>query len=234
MTQIQLHRPVQGICKDYARPHSLWAVPSSHMVFFRKIQIWQHFPLGRIGLMAFRVQMPPKERACPGRSETIKVSAKHRISGNRTVDPFPEGLQMAMFGMGCFWGAERKFWVQKDVYSTQVGYAGGFTPNPIYKEVCSGMTGHAEVVRVVYHPDKICFEKLLKVFWESHDPTQGMRQGNDIGTQYRSAIYPYTQEQMAAALKSKEAYQKDVRLGPLVALLPLNQKVTGSNSTPEI
>ncbi|XP_067880203.1 mitochondrial peptide methionine sulfoxide reductase isoform X2 [Heterodontus francisci] len=157
------------------------------MIFLREMQIWQHFPLGRIGRMSFRVQMPPKERACPGRTEAIEVS-----------------------GMGCFWGAERKFWVQKGVYSTQVGYAGGFTPNPTYKEVCAGMTGHAEVVRVVYNPDKIHFEKLLKVFWESHDPTQGMRQGNDIGTQYRSVIYPYTQEQMAAALKSKEAYQEEL------------------------
>uniref|UniRef100_UPI00398F61C6 mitochondrial peptide methionine sulfoxide reductase isoform X2 n=1 Tax=Pristiophorus japonicus TaxID=55135 RepID=UPI00398F61C6 len=178
------------------------------MIFFRKLRIWQHFRLGRIGLMASQVQMPPKEQTTPGRPEAMKVSAKHHVSGNRTVGPFPEGLQMAMFGMGCFWGAERKFWLQKGVYSTQVGYAGGFTPNPIYKEVCAGMTGHAEVVRVVYYPDKISFEKLLKVFWESHNPTQGMRQGNDIGTQYRSVIYPYTQEQMAAALKSKEAYQE--------------------------
>ncbi|XP_072413658.1 mitochondrial peptide methionine sulfoxide reductase isoform X2 [Chiloscyllium punctatum] len=135
---------------------------------------------------------------------------KHHVNGNRTVEPFPEGLQMVMFGMGCFWGAERKFWAQGGVYSTQVGFAGGFKPNPNYKEVCSGMTGHAEVVRVVYHPDKICFENLLKVFWENHDPTQGMQQGNDIGIQYRSVIYPYTQEQMAAALKSKEAYQKEL------------------------
>ncbi|XP_043538251.1 mitochondrial peptide methionine sulfoxide reductase isoform X4 [Chiloscyllium plagiosum] len=158
--------------------------------------------------MTSRVQMLSKEQVCDRKDNAIKVSAKHHVNGNRTVEPFPEGLQMVMFGMGCFWGAERKFWVQEGVYSTQVGFAGGFKPNPNYKEVCSGMTGHAEVVRVVYHPDKICFEKLLKVFWESHDPTQGMQQGNDIGTQYRSVIYPYTQEQMAAALKSKEAYQK--------------------------
>eukprot|EP00075_Anas_platyrhynchos_P021952 XP_027311205.1 mitochondrial peptide methionine sulfoxide reductase isoform X2 [Anas platyrhynchos] len=124
------------------------------------------------------------------------------------VEPFPEGTQMAMFGMGCFWGAERKFWRQKGVYSTQVGYAGGYTPNPTYKEVCSGKTGHTEAVRVVYQPENISFEKLLKVFWENHDPTQGMRQGNDFGTQYRSAIYTFSQEQMEAALKSKEEYQK--------------------------
>ncbi|XP_033860636.1 mitochondrial peptide methionine sulfoxide reductase isoform X4 [Acipenser ruthenus] len=115
---------------------------------------------------------------------------------------------MAMFGMGCFWGAERKFWTQKGVYSTQVGYAGGYTPNPSYEEVCSGKTGHTEIVRVVYNPGKVCFEKLLKVFWESHNPTQGMRQGNDTGTQYRSAIYTYTQEQMDTVNRSKEEYQK--------------------------
>ncbi|XP_048793438.1 mitochondrial peptide methionine sulfoxide reductase isoform X3 [Lagopus muta] len=133
---------------------------------------------------------------------------KHHVNGNRMVEPFPEGTQMAIFGMGCFWGAERKFWRQKGVYSTHVGYAGGYTPNPTYKEVCSGRTGHMEAVRVVYQPENISFEKLLKVFWENHDPTQGMRQGNDIGTQYRSAIYTFSPEQMEAALKSKEEYQK--------------------------
>ncbi|XP_054618514.1 mitochondrial peptide methionine sulfoxide reductase isoform X4 [Dunckerocampus dactyliophorus] len=115
---------------------------------------------------------------------------------------------MVMFGMGCFWGAERKLWRQKGVYSTQVGYAGGYTPNPTYKEVCSGMTGHAEVVRVVFHPNQISFASLLKVFWESHDPTQGMRQGNDVGTTYRSAIYAYTQQQLEEALASRDQYQK--------------------------
>uniref|UniRef100_A0A4W3JTQ5 Mitochondrial peptide methionine sulfoxide reductase n=1 Tax=Callorhinchus milii TaxID=7868 RepID=A0A4W3JTQ5_CALMI len=137
----------------------------------------------------------------------------HHVNGNRIVEPFPEGVQMAMFGMGCFWGAEKKFWAKSGVSSTQVGYAGGYTPNPTTKEVATGMTGHTEVVRVVYHPEKICFEKLLKVFWENHDPTQGMCQGNDVGTQYRSAIYTYTQEQMAQALKSKEAYQKELDRG---------------------
>ncbi|KAM4771380.1 mitochondrial peptide methionine sulfoxide reductase isoform 2-T2 [Rhinophrynus dorsalis] len=126
------------------------------------------------------------------------------------VEPFPGGTQMVMFGMGCFWGAEKKFWVQKGVYSTQVGYSGGLTPNPSYEEVCTGKTGHAEVVRVIYQPENISFEKLLKVFWENHDPTQGMRQGNDVGTTYRSAIYTYTKEQLDAALKSKEDYQKEL------------------------
>ncbi|XP_074803521.1 mitochondrial peptide methionine sulfoxide reductase isoform X1 [Natator depressus] len=135
-------------------------------------------------------------------------AAKHHVNGNRTVEPFPEGTQMVLFGMGCFWGAERKFWTQKGVYSTQVGYAGGCTPNPTYEEVCSGKTGHTEAVRVVYQPENIRFQKLLKVFWENHDPTQGMRQGNDFGTQYRSAIYTFSQEQMEAALRSKEDYQK--------------------------
>nr|XP_031548428.1 mitochondrial peptide methionine sulfoxide reductase isoform X2 [Vicugna pacos] len=136
--------------------------------------------------------------------------AKHHVNGNRTVEPFPEGTQMAVFGMGCFWGAERKFWTLKGVYSTQVGYAGGYTPNPTYKEVCSGKTGHAEVVRVVYQPERISFEELLKVFWENHDPTQGLRQGNDHGSQYRSAIYPTSAAHMEAALRSKEDYQKQL------------------------
>uniref|UniRef100_A0A8C4V431 Mitochondrial peptide methionine sulfoxide reductase n=1 Tax=Falco tinnunculus TaxID=100819 RepID=A0A8C4V431_FALTI len=153
-------------------------------------------------------RLPQKEEALPGRSQHVPVADKHHVNGNRTVEPFPEGTQMAVFGMGCFWGAERTFWRQKGVYSTQVGYAGGYTPNPTYKEVCSGKTGHTEAVRVVYQPENISFEKLLKVFWENHDPTQGMRQGNDFGTQYRSAIYTFSQEQLEAALRSKEEYQK--------------------------
>lgn len=161
-----------------------------------------------MGDMASKTQMPTPETALPGRSESIKVSAKHDVNGNRTVPPFPEGTQMVMFGMGCFWGAERKFWKQKGVYSTQVGYSGGYTPNATYEEVCTGRTGHAEVVRVVYHPEKISFGGLLKVFWESHDPTQGMRQGNDVGTTYRSTIYTYTQQQLEEALASKDQYQK--------------------------
>ncbi|XP_017556502.1 mitochondrial peptide methionine sulfoxide reductase isoform X1 [Pygocentrus nattereri] len=158
--------------------------------------------------MSSKMQMPPPERALPGRPDTLRVSAKHHVNGNRMVLPFPEGLQMAMFGMGCFWGAERKFWRQKGVYSTQMGYSGGYTPNPTYEEVCTGKTGHAEVVRVVFSPGKISYVHLLKVFWESHNPTQGMRQGNDMGTTYRSAIYAYTQEQLSQALASKEEYQK--------------------------
>ncbi|XP_030627088.1 mitochondrial peptide methionine sulfoxide reductase [Chanos chanos] len=170
--------------------------------------IWRYFVHRRMGDASSKSQLPTPETALPGRQESLKVSAKHHVNGNRTVPPFPEGTETAMFGMGCFWGAERKFWRQKGVYSTQVGYSGGFTPNPFYEEVCTGQTGHAEVVRVVYEPDKISFTNLLKVFWESHDPTQGMRQGNDVGTTYRSAIYTYTQEQLRQALDSKEAYQK--------------------------
>ncbi|XP_040204028.1 mitochondrial peptide methionine sulfoxide reductase isoform X2 [Rana temporaria] len=155
-------------------------------------------------------KLPDEKEVLPGRPEKMKVSGKHHVNGNSTVEPFPEGTQMAIFGMGCFWGAERKFWRQKGVYSTQVGYAGGHTPNPSYREVCSGRTGHAEVVRVVFKPEDISYEKLLKVFWESHDPTQGMRQGNDVGTMYRSAIFTYTKEQLEAALKSKDDYQKEL------------------------
>ncbi|ROL52535.1 Mitochondrial peptide methionine sulfoxide reductase [Anabarilius grahami] len=154
--------------------------------------------------------------ACPFITVTLnrgsqmgRNGAKHDVNGNRTVPPFPEGLQMVLFGMGCFWGAERKFWMQKGVYSTQVGYSGGYTPNPTYEEVCTGKTGHAEVVRVVYEPEKINLAQLLKVFWESHNPTQGMRQGNDVGTTYRSTIYAYTQEQLTQALRSKDEYQKN-------------------------
>ncbi|XP_055284027.1 mitochondrial peptide methionine sulfoxide reductase isoform X1 [Moschus berezovskii] len=180
-------------------------------------------PIPRMGDSASRLVSP--QEALPGRKEPVVVAGslilsavtlilqlrlptKHHVNGNRTVEPFPEGTQMALFGMGCFWGAERKFWTLKGVYSTQVGYAGGYTPNPTYKEVCSGKTGHAEVVRVVYQPERISFEELLKVFWENHDPTQGMRQGNDYGSQYRSAIYPTSAEHMGAALRSKEDYQK--------------------------
>uniref|UniRef100_A0A8C3R1D3 Mitochondrial peptide methionine sulfoxide reductase n=1 Tax=Cyanoderma ruficeps TaxID=181631 RepID=A0A8C3R1D3_9PASS len=160
------------------------------------------------GMGDWASRLPQAGEALPGRTQRMAVPDKHHVNGNRMVEPFPEGTQMAVFGMGCFWGAERKFWRQKGVYSTQVGYAGGQTPNPTYKEVCSGRTGHAEVVRVVFEPQNISFEQLLKVFWENHDPTQGMRQGNDVGTQYRSAIYAFSQEQMEAALRSKEEYQK--------------------------
>ncbi|XP_014841514.1 mitochondrial peptide methionine sulfoxide reductase isoform X3 [Poecilia latipinna] len=180
--------------------------------------VWRHFINSRMGDMASKTQMPTPETALPGRADSIKVSAKHDVNGNRTIPPFPEGTQMVMFGMGCFWGAERKFWRQKGVYSTQVGYSGGYTPNATYEEVCTGRTGHTEVVRVVYHPEKISFNSLLKVFWESHDPTQGMRQGNDVGTTYRSAIYAYTQQQLEEALASKDQYQKIPSLLPSPSL----------------
>jgi peptide-methionine (S)-S-oxide reductase len=151
--------------------------------------------------------MPTAEEALPGRSEPLQVPATHYVNKNRIVAPFPAGLEQAVFGMGCFWGAERLFWKLPGVYSTSVGYAGGITPNPTYEEVCSGATGHTEVVRVIYDPEKIDYEDLLKVFWESHNPTQSMRQGNDIGTQYRSAIYFTDDEQREVAEKSKAAYQ---------------------------
>ena len=151
--------------------------------------------------------MPARDEALPGRPESLRVPARHFVNGNRIVPPFPEGLELAVFGLGCFWGAERKFWQQPGVWSTSVGYAGGYTPNPTYEEVCTGNTGHTEVVRVAFDPRQVSYEQLLQVFWESHDPTQGMRQGNDVGTQYRSAIYTTTDAQRAAATASRDAYQ---------------------------
>jgi peptide-methionine (S)-S-oxide reductase len=153
-------------------------------------------------------KLPSAEEALPGRSTRMAVPPKHHVNGAPLEPPFPEGLEEAVFGLGCFWGAERKFWQTPGVYSTSVGYAGGHTPNPTYEEVCSGRTGHTEVVRVVYDPKKVSFETLLKLFWENHDPTQGMRQGNDAGTQYRSAIYWTTEAQRKAAEASRDAYQK--------------------------
>lgn len=152
--------------------------------------------------------MPTREQALPGRSDPIVVSDKHIVLGTRTREPFPEGMKLAMFGMGCFWGAEKKLWQAPGVYSTQVGYSAGLTPNASYREVCSGRTGHNEVVRVVYDPTKTTYEALLKTFWENHDPTQGMRQGNDAGTQYRSGVYVYDAEQRAAAEASRDAFTK--------------------------
>src|SRR5687767_2806143 len=160
-----------------------------------------------MALFGKKSTMTTKEQALPGRATPIQIPEKHFVNGNRTVPPFPAGMKEAIFGMGCFWGAERKFWQLPGVYSTSVGYAGGFTPNPTYEEVCSGQTGHAEVVRVIYDPENIDYEDLLKVFWESHDPTQGMRQGNDVGTQYRSAVYVMDSQQREAAEKSKVSYQ---------------------------
>ena len=152
-------------------------------------------------------QLPTPERALPGRAERMVVPAAHFVNGNRVEPPFPPGSVLALFGMGCFWGAERVFWQRKGVYSTSVGYAGGLTPNPTYEEVCSGLTGHAEVVRVVFEPALVSYDALLRVFWESHDPTQGMRQGNDVGTQYRSVIYCDDASQRTAAESSRQAYQ---------------------------
>jgi peptide-methionine (S)-S-oxide reductase len=156
----------------------------------------------------WKVKMPGKEHALPGRAERLVVADKHYVNGQKVTPPFPEGLEEAVFGMGCFWGAEKKFWELDGVYSTMVGYAGGYTENPTYREVCSGMTGHTEVVKIVFDPKRIAYSELLRVFWENHDPTQGMRQGNDVGTQYRSAIYTYGEAQQRAALASRDAYQK--------------------------
>jgi peptide-methionine (S)-S-oxide reductase len=155
---------------------------------------------------AEKLRMPSKEEALPGRAEKMPVAAKHAVLGT-SMETFPPGSRSALFGMGCFWGVERKFWNVHGVISTQVGYAAGITPNPTYREVCSGLTGHNEVVRVIYDPARVSYETLLKVFWENHDPTQGMRQGNDTGTQYRSGIYTYDAEQRALAEASKSAYQ---------------------------
>ncbi len=153
--------------------------------------------------------IPTKEEALPGRADPMTVPDQHFINHHRLRPPFPEGLETAMFGMGCFWGAERKFWQLGDgIYTTAVGYAAGSTPNPTYREVCSGMTGHTEVVLVLFDPRKISYEDLLRVFWENHDPTQGMRQGNDVGTQYRSGIYTYGDAQLRAAERSRDAFQQ--------------------------
>jgi peptide-methionine (S)-S-oxide reductase len=153
-------------------------------------------------------QMVAAEDALPGRTEAMPVPDRHFVNGNPLTPPFPDGFQTAVFGMGCFWGAERKFWETPGVFTTAVGYAGGFTPNPSYEEVCSGHTGHAEVVLVVFDPSITSYEQLLKVFWEGHDPTQGMRQGNDRGTQYRSTIYTSGPEQQAAAERTKAVFEE--------------------------
>ena len=162
-----------------------------------------------MGIFGFgkKSAIPTPEQALPGRAEVMRVPAQHYVNKNPLKAPFPAGLETAMFGLGCFWGAERKFWQQTGVYTTAVGYAAGYTPNPTYQEVCSGMTGHNEVVLVVFDPKIITYSQLLKVFWESHNPTQGMRQGNDAGTQYRSGIYVYSQEQKELAVTSQNAYQ---------------------------
>jgi len=154
-----------------------------------------------------KIQMPAPDQALPGRNDIMPVTNLHFANGHPIKPPFPLGMEQALFGLGCFWGAEKRFWQTPGVYSTAVGYAGGYTPNPEYQEICSGMTGHTEVVLVVYHRTAVGYQELLKVFWESHDPTQGMRQGNDIGTQYRSAIYTFSAEQEQLALQSRDRYQ---------------------------
>jgi peptide-methionine (S)-S-oxide reductase len=159
-----------------------------------------------------KVQMISEDDALPGHDHRLfSVPAQHFVNFHELEPPFPDGLEQAIFGLGCFWGAERKFWETPGVYSTAVGYAGGHSPNPTYEEVCSGRTGHTEAVLVVYDPAKVSYDQLLKVFWESHDPTQGMRQGNDVGTQYRSAIYTFTPEQRAAAEASKTMFEARLR-----------------------
>lgn len=155
-----------------------------------------------------KLTIPTPEEALPGRAESMPVPSHHYVNGNPLKPPYPDGLEMAMFGMGCFWGAERIFWQQNGVFTTAVGYSAGITPNPTYEEVCTGRTGHNEVVRVVFDPKVISYEALLKVFWESHNPTQGMRQGNDAGTQYRSGIYVYSQNQRKLAEASRDTYQQ--------------------------
>ncbi len=165
----------------------------------------------RSEILTKKLELPSAEQALPGRETPISVPEAHFVNGNPLKGPFPAGLQTAIFGLGCFWGAERRFWQQPGVWTTAVGYAGGYTPNPTYEETCSGLTGHAEVVLVVFDPKLTSYEELLKVFWEVHNPTQGMRQGNDIGSQYRSAIYCVDEQQLAAARHSQEQFQQELR-----------------------
>lgn len=164
----------------------------------------------RSQILAHKLELPSAEQALPGRAESMAVPAAHYVNCNPLKAPFPAGLQQAVFALGCFWGAERRFWQQPGVWSSAVGYAGGHTPNPTYEEVCSGLTGHTEVVLVVFDPQLTTYEQLLKVFWEAHNPTQGMRQGNDIGTQYRSAIYCMDEAQLQAALASQAQFQLEL------------------------
>jgi peptide-methionine (S)-S-oxide reductase len=161
------------------------------------------------------IDMPTPGEALPGREERLPVPERHYVSGNTLQAPFPDGMEQALFGLGCFWGAERKFWEAKGVYTTAVGYAGGYTLNPTYKEVCSGMTGHNEVVLVVFDPSLTSYEALLKVFWEAHNPSQGMQQGNDVGTQYRSGIYVYNDAQQQVATATRDRFQSRLRASKL-------------------
>ncbi len=152
--------------------------------------------------------LPEPDQALPGRSEAIRVPERHYVLGTQLVPPFPEGMEQAIVGMGCFWGAERKFWELDGVYTTAVGYSGGHTPNPTYEETCTGRTGHTESVLVVFDPEKVSYEEILRVFWENHNPTEGMRQGNDVGTVYRSAVYTFSDEQAQAAVATRDRYQE--------------------------
>lgn len=161
-----------------------------------------------MSLFSKKLTMPSPEEVLPGRNEAMAVPGRHFVNDHPLLQPWPEGLQQALFGLGCFWGAERHFWQHPGVYVTAVGYAGGLTPNPTYQEVCSGMTGHNEVVLVVFDPMLVSYETLLRLFWESHDPTQGMRQGNDVGTQYRSGIYYFDEAQQCQAEQSRDRYQQ--------------------------
>lgn len=163
-----------------------------------------------MGLFRKNPVMPTAATALPGRQQEVPVPAEHFVNGHPMKPPVPAGMQQVVFGMGCFWGAERRFWEREGVYVTAAGYAGGVTPNPLYEEVCSGMTGHSEVVLVVFDPAVVSFEELLALFWESHDPTQGMRQGNDIGTQYRSCIYTFNDEQFRQAQESETVFQAEL------------------------
>jgi peptide-methionine (S)-S-oxide reductase len=190
-----------------------------------------------------KTQMVRPEDALPGRTDqTMPVPAAHHVNGAPLVGPWPEGYETALFAMGCFWGAERVFWRTPGVYSTAVGYAGGYTPNPTYEETCSALTGHTEVVLVVFDPAAVSYEQLLKVFWENHDPTQGMRQGNDVGTQYRSAVYATSDAQLEAATASRDAFQERLRAagygaitteiapaGPFYYAEPYHQQYLGKN-----
>ncbi|MGB0712184.1 MAG: peptide-methionine (S)-S-oxide reductase MsrA [Gammaproteobacteria bacterium] len=165
-----------------------------------------------------KTRLPSPDQALPGRADVMPVAERHFVNGQALMPPFPEGMERALFGLGCFWGAERRFWKTDGVYTTAVGYAGGHTPNPDYREVCSGMTGHNEVVLVVFDPAQLSYAQLLRIFWEAHDPTQGMRQGNDVGTQYRSGIYTFGDEQFELARSSMATYQDRLHQAGLGAI----------------